>query len=144
MRLEHFCDMEFRYDTAGFAVLAPFGGAEAQGYGVGTGTVTGDRLAGTIRWSNTPRRRGDGVLLPDTDGIIATSDGARVFFSMRGYSLAKATPVSRVLLSSITFAADDERYAWLNTAFGVQEGDVDLGQGLIKASTFLCRPGLTS
>lgn len=138
MELEHLCDMEFRYDDAGLTQLAPFGGSEGQGYGSGIGTVKGDRLEGRLRWSNTPRRRSDGVLLPDTDGLIQTEDGARIFFSIRGYSLAKDTPTSRVLLSSITFATDDPRYSWLNTSFGIQDGDVDLKQGSILARTFLC------
>jgi hypothetical protein len=142
MKLEHFCDMEFRYDEAGLTQLTPFGGTEGQGYGVGMGDVRGERLEGTFRWSNTPRRRSDGVLLPETDGLIETVDGGRIFFSVRGYSLAKDTPTSRVLLSSITFATDDPRYSWLNTAFGIQDGDVDLKKGSILASTFLCKSEL--
>lgn len=142
MKLEHLCDMEFKYDDAGLAVLSPFGGTEAQGYGVGGGTVHGERLEGTLRWSNAPRRRSDGVLLPDTKGLIESVDGAKIFFELRGYSVARATPTSRLLLSSITFGTEDPRYSWLNTCFGVQEGDVDLRQGSITAATFLCRSEL--
>ncbi len=138
MELEHLCDMEFKYDESGLTQLAPFGGTEGQGYGGGVGTVAGDRLEGSLRWSNTPRRRSDGVLLPDTDGLIHTSDGARIFFSVRGYSLAKDTAGKRVLLSSITFATEDPHYSWLNTSFGIQDGDVDLERGSILARTFLC------
>lgn len=144
MELEHLCDIEFRYDQAGLTQLAPFGGTEGQGYGVGVGSVKGDRLEGSLRWSNTPRRRSDGVLLPDTDGLIETLDGARIFFSVRGYSLARQTPTSRVLLSSITFATEDPRYSWLNKSFGVQDGDIDLKQGTIWARTFLCNSEFAS
>ena len=139
MELEYLCRMEFKYGEGGFTQLTPFGGTEGQGYGVGVGVVKGERLEGSLRWSNTPRRRSDGVLLPDTDGLIETMDGARIFFSLRGYSLPKDTPTSRILLSSITFATDDSRCSWLNTAFGVQDGDIDLKSGVIWASTFLCK-----
>jgi hypothetical protein len=139
MKLEYLCKMEFRYDEAGFTQLTPFGGTEGQGYGGGVGEAKGARLEGSLRWSNTPRRRSDGVLLPDTDGLIETVDGARIFFSLRGYSLPKDTPTSRFLLSSITFATDDPRYSWLNTAFGIQDGEIDLKKGSILASTFLCQ-----
>jgi hypothetical protein len=130
MELEYLCRMEFKYGEGGFTQLTPFGGAEGQGYGIGVGVVKGEQLEGSLRWSNTPRRRSDGVLLPDTDGLIETVDGARIFFSVRGYSLPKNTPTSRILLSSITFATDDFRYSWLNTAFGIQDGDVDLKRAL--------------
>jgi hypothetical protein len=142
MNLEYLCEMEFKYDEAGFTQVTPFGGTEGQGYGVGIGTVKGERLEGSLRWANTPRRRSDGVLLPKTDGLIETVDGARIFFSVRGYSLAKETPTSRVLISSVTFATDDQRYSWLNTSFCIQEGDVDLKQGLIRAPTFVCKSEL--
>lgn len=125
MRLEPLFDMELDY-AGGFFVLAPYGGTEGSGYGSGGGRVTGERLSGSVRWSNHPRRREDGVLLPDAHGVIETDDGGRVLFHLSGYS----TPVEgqeamRGILSPATFATDDERYKWLNDVVAVGEGVID-------------------
>jgi hypothetical protein len=60
------------------------GGVEPARQGVGDGTVTGERLSGGVQWSNQPRRRGDGTMLPDARGVITTHEGAEVFFDLTG------------------------------------------------------------
>src|SRR3982751_5084451 len=53
-------------------------------YVQGEGGIVGDRLAGKLRWTNSPRRRADGAWLPHFDGVIDTHDSADVLFSFSG------------------------------------------------------------
>ena len=92
MRLEPLCTFEWSYDaegrvSGGYVLLQPFGGEDGAAYGEGRGTVTGDRLAGTCVWSNHPRRRGDGRMLPNVHGLIVTDDGAEVRFTLHGITV---------------------------------------------------------
>ncbi|HVL31757.1 MAG TPA: DUF3237 family protein [Solirubrobacteraceae bacterium] len=125
MRLEPIFEMELDY-AGGFFVIAPYGGTEGAGYGSGEGHVSGERLSGSVRWSNHPRRREDGVLLPDAHGVIETDDGARIVFHLGGYStVIDGEPAKRSILSPATFATDDDRYRWLNDVVAVGEGIID-------------------
>ncbi len=132
--------MELGYE-GGFFVLAPYGGAEGAGYGDGSGRVSGERVSGSVRWSNHPRRREDGVLLPDAHGVIETDDGARILFHLGGYS----TPIEgsasrRGIVSPATFATDDERYGWLNDVLAVGEGVIDFETLRIQLRYYRCAP----
>lgn len=125
MRLKALLEMELDYE-GGFFVLAPYGGMEGAGYGSGGGRVSGDRVRGAVRWSNHPRRREDGVLMPDAHGVIDTDDGARIVFHLGGYSTAvEGSPSTRGIVSPATFATDDDRYRWLNDVLAVGEGSID-------------------
>ena len=125
MRLEPIFEMELDY-AGGFFVIAPYGGTEGAGYGSGEGRVTGERVSGSVRWSNHPRRREDGVLLPDAHGVIETNDGARILFHLGGYSsVIEGEAAKRGILSPATFATDDDRYRWLNDVVAVGEGIID-------------------
>lgn len=46
----------------------PYGDESVPGWGIGEGTVSGERLSGTIQRSNHPSLRCDGVALPDFRG----------------------------------------------------------------------------
>jgi hypothetical protein len=125
MRLEPLCKVEGRY-TPNVAWVRPFGGQEAAGFGQGEGQVTGRHLAGSLVWANHPRRREDGVWCPDLHGAITTDDGARILLTLQGYSLELDTPtVRRALVVAVRFAAQHERYRWLNSTLGVAEGEID-------------------
>jgi hypothetical protein len=125
MRLEPIFDMDLDYED-GFFVIAPYGGTEGTGYGSGGGRVSGERVTGAVRWSNHPRRREDGVLMPDAHGVIETDDGARIVFHLAGYSTAiEGSSTKRAIVSSATFATDDDRYRWLNDVVAVGEGTID-------------------
>lgn len=125
MRLELLCEMVLVYrheDIVGgpIVLVRPYGSEEGLGYGEGDGTVQGARINGKLRWVNHPSRRSDGVMLPDTHGIIRTDDDAVVMFSLQGRTAlkdGKALPLLTVL-----FEAEDERYTWLNTTLCVLEG----------------------
>lgn len=140
MHLEYLCDMELAYlgDPADqLTVVMPFG-TEGIAYGSGDGTVKGERLQGRIRWYNFPRVRGDGVFLPDARGTIDTDDGARILFCMQGYSVPTGIGEERDVRTDLTFATDDERYLWLNTAFAVTEAAFDNTRHVSKVRAYVC------
>jgi hypothetical protein len=125
MRLEPLCTLEWSYEEGGrvgggYVLLRPFGGDDGAGYGEGRGTVAGERLAGTCVWSNHPRRRGDGRMLPDVHGLIVTGDGADVLFELGGITVFDGDRGGQNLIGM--FTAEDRRYAWLNDLVCVAEG----------------------
>lgn len=123
MRLEPLCEFTGRYTTQ-LWLVRPYGGEEGVGYGEGEGTLTG-RITGRARWSNHPQKRGDAVFLPDVHGVIETDDGAVLLFSFQGRTPETGEEEGQQLMRA-TFEAEDDRYTWLNTAFAVAEGRVDL------------------
>ena len=52
MRLDKLCLLEFRYLDSHFP--KPYGDESGPGWDIGEGTVSGERLSGTIKWSNHP------------------------------------------------------------------------------------------
>jgi hypothetical protein len=113
MRLEHLFDLDLRYEGE-YVVVRPYGGQDGTGYASGTGRAVGPRVQGDVRFSNNPRVRGDGVLLPALDGAIATDDGARLVFSSTGLGRKEADGRRFRALLAMTLESDDERYAWVN------------------------------
>ncbi len=126
MRLEFLFDAEFAYQ-GGLELTRPYGGKEGQGFGVGTGTVQGERVRGTLQWSNYPRLREDGVLLPDARGRIETEDGAHILFAIQGYAIRKAQGSGRTVIHTMTFKTQDGAYQWLNLVYALGEGRVSTG-----------------
>ncbi|TMF68780.1 MAG: DUF3237 domain-containing protein [Chloroflexi bacterium] len=140
MILERLCEMELAY-RGPFELVKPYGGEEGSGYGEGEGTVTGERMAGQVRWVNHPRRRSDGRMLPDAGGIVQTDDGARVMFRMQGRTVFGRNPQGERKggqLLWILFESDDERYLWLNDAVCVIEGVIDAQTMRIKFNVYAC------
>src|SRR5207247_7527465 len=92
MRLELLSVFDWSYDedvrvaAPGYAIVSAYGSEEGIGYGEGRGTATG-RLEGTVVWSNYPRRRTDGRMLPNVRGLIKTADGASILFELRGRTI---------------------------------------------------------
>ena len=123
MRLEHLFDLDLRYE-GDYVVVRPYGGQDGIGYAAGAGRAIGPRVEGAVRFSNNPRVRGDGVLLPALDGTIATEDGARIVFSSMG--LGKKDEGGRKFHAKLamTVESDDERYTWLNDSLCVAEATV--------------------
>ena len=90
MHLDKLCSIEFRYLDAHFP--KPYGDESGPpGWGIGEGTVSGQRPSGTIKWSNHPSLRSDGVALPDFRGVISTADGAKVLVSFAGRTVNDQT-----------------------------------------------------
>jgi hypothetical protein len=126
MRLDPLCTMELRY-TGDFHVVRPYGNEAGIGWGMGEGVVTGERLGGVAQWSNQPARRGDGVMLPNARGVIATSEDAEVMFDLTGRTVfieRNGEEVGRQLLT-VMFESENDRYAWLNNTVCVGDGLID-------------------
>ncbi len=83
MHLEPLGEIHLSY-RGNVAFALPYGDEEGTAYGQGDGTVKGERLQGTVRWSNFPHRRSDGAMLPNVSGEIEMTDGAHVLFRLRG------------------------------------------------------------
>ena len=123
MRLEHIFDLDLRYEGE-YVVVRPHGGLDGTGYAAGAGRALGPRVEGSVRFSNNPRVRGDGVLLPALDGTIATDDGARIVFSSTGIGKKQEDGRRFRATLAMTLESDDERYAWLNDSLCVADATV--------------------
>jgi hypothetical protein len=125
MHVTFLCEMWLEQKGAP-VLVRPYGGEEGAGYGHGEGVVKGERLRGSVQWFNHPRRRSDGTMLPDIQGVLMTEDSAAILFSLRGRTVWNQTaegPIGDQLLRVI-FETEDARYRWLNDAFCVLEGKV--------------------
>ena len=128
MRLDYLCDVEWSYreETAiggAFVRLRPYGTDEGAGFGVLAGMVSGDRLRGSLTCVNHPRVRSDGVFCPDIHGVLQTDDGVPIVCTFRGCTVFGGPRGDAIL--GVTFAAEAERYRWVNPAFGLYEGVVN-------------------
>jgi hypothetical protein len=86
------------------------------------GTATG-QIEGTVVWSNYPRRRTDGRMLPNARGLITTRDGASILFELRGRTIfADGGPGRQNLVG--WFESDHEGYRWLNDVVCIAEGTI--------------------
>ena len=120
-------------------------GSGGQLYGTMDGTMTGDRLSGTLKLTNLAGRRADNVNLPTLRGMLTTDDGAPVWVEMDGLAELRVEDGARVFVTSARFRTGDERYAWLNTQFAVLEGVLDsVGVGgVARGHLFECRATLS-
>ncbi len=123
MRLEHLFDLDLRYEGE-YVVVRPYGGLDGVGYASGAGRATGPRVEGSVRFSNNPRVRGDGVLLADLAGAITTDDGARIVFSLMGLGRRDDNRRSFSVALAMTLESDDDRYVWVNEALCIAEARV--------------------
>lgn len=143
MRLETLCALDLKY-VGGVHLVRPYGNESGLAWGAGEGTVTGKRLGGKAHWSNHPRRRGDGAMLPNARGVITTGDGAEVLFDLTGRTVwvqRGSETVGRQLLMTL-FESADEKYAWLNNAVCISEGVINPETGVIHIEVNLCESEL--
>jgi hypothetical protein len=131
VRLELLSVFHWSYDTdvrvaaPGYAIVSPYGTEEGIGYGEGRGTATG-RLEGSVVWSNYPRRRSDGRMLPNVHGLITTTDGATILFELRGRTIFEGDQPGRQSLVG-WLESDHESYRWLNDVVCIAEGQISAG-----------------
>ena len=120
-------------------------GSGGQLYGTMDGSVTGDRLSGTLRLTNLAPRRADNVNLPTLRGVLATDDGAAVWVELDGIATLRPSDSARVFVTSFRFRTGHERYQWLNTVLGVLEGVLDsVGVGgVARGELYDCRATVT-
>src|SRR6185312_12278483 len=125
MRLDYLCDMRITLNESQAQARSP-GGEEGALFVLGGGSVTGERLRGSLRCANSARRRSDGVMRPDIHGVITTDDHATILFHMQGLTTWLPTPEGPKgdQVSWISFETDAEHYRWLNDMRCVLEGDV--------------------
>jgi hypothetical protein len=129
VRLEPLCTFAWSYDedvrlkAPGYALVTPYGGEEGAAYGEGRGTASG-RISGRVVWSNYPRRRSDGRMLPNVRGLVTTDDGASIPFELRGRTYFGDDGAGRQNLVG-WFEAADRRYAWLNDVVCIAEGIIE-------------------
>ena len=107
--------------------MSAYDSAEGIGYGEGRGTATG-QIEGTVVWSNYPRRRTDGRMLPNVRGLVTTHDGASILFELRGRTIFDADGPGRQNLVG-WFESDHDRYRWLNDVVCIAEGSIS-GEGM--------------
>ena len=67
--------------------VQPFREDEWLGWAEGTGSISGERLSGSLRWLNHPRERPDATWLPDHHVLVTTDDEATVLMRMVGLNL---------------------------------------------------------
>ena len=139
MLLQHLCEMDLRY-TSPFKAVVPYGGGDGSGWGVGEGSVTGQRLSGTAQWSNHPHRRGDGAMLPNARGVITAKDGAEVLFDLSGRTVWLEQEGTRrgVQLLMTLFESQVEDYRWLNNTVCMSEGVLDPSTLVLHLRVFSC------
>ncbi len=138
MTLNPLLDMELRYTD--LHVLDY--GAGGQIFGTMEGTVTGERVRGSIRMVNLAPRRADNVNLPTLRGLVTTDDGAEVYIELTGIALLRPADKARVITAAVTFRTGAEPHAWLNTVFGVYEGVLDTvsAGGIARGRVYQCEP----
>jgi hypothetical protein len=106
-------DEDARIEAPGYAIVSAYDSEEGIGYGEGRGTATG-QIEGTVVWSNHPRRRSDGRMLPNVRGLVTTHDGASILFELRGRTIFEGDGPGRQNLVG-WFESDHKSYSWLMT-----------------------------
>ncbi len=120
MSLKHLFDAELRYRTEMAPIVAT---GEGELIGSGDGSVGGEYLEGTIRWTLF-EQPGELVCGMNPVLVIGTMDGADIRVEARGFARRESRDDRRWrVAATLLFAAPDERYAWLDGALGVWEGE---------------------
>jgi hypothetical protein len=138
MRLKHLCDLDLHYDGE-FHLVRPYGNESGTGWGRGGGSVVGERLRGDYAWSNHPRRRGDGMMLPAVRGVVTTDDDAQLVLELTGRTAFDSDGVGHQMMVAF-FETEHPAYSWLNDVICLAEGRIDPG---MKAHivVWVCEPG---
>ncbi|MBA3375246.1 MAG: DUF3237 family protein [Actinobacteria bacterium] len=137
MTLEHLFDAVLQYQP-GVAPLA--GEGEGVLVGSGDGTVAGPRVSGAIRWTLF-ERPGELVCAMSPTLRIETNDGAEIRADGRGFAAwDRADQREWRVAATLRFRTDDARYAWLDGALGLWEGEFDADQHRARYRAYLQRP----
>lgn len=99
---------------------------------VSGGTVTGERLAGTVKgnaaadWMLTSSA---GIATLDVRVVVETDDGALIYITYEGRADWSDGPGTKPIYMAPKFETSDDRYAWLNAVQAVGKGQ--LGRGTV-------------
>jgi len=118
VKLAPICEMQLHYTWIDYVDY----GVGGQYVGTLEGSVTGDRLKGTVKSVNVPAKRPDNVNCPAFRGIIYTEDGAKIYFEFNGIALLRPEDNARVFTTALSLRSGDARYAWVNDTVGAVEG----------------------
>jgi hypothetical protein len=143
VHLELLCSIDAHYTEGHFP--KPYGNDNGFGWGLGEGTVSGQRLSGTFKWSNHKITRSDGVASPTVRGVITTGDGHKVLVELTGRTVFVSQgdeQVGNQLLMTL-FESDAHRYAWLNNEVCFSEGRISPAEGApFHLEVYLCKNDL--
>ena len=144
MRLEPLYRARFSAPERWSVELDGAHGTETQSLLFAQGGCEG-QVTGSLRAANFPRLRTDDTLTPDFRGVLETTDGATILFTLRGY-VRTADDGMRQLVGAMTHISHHERYQWLNNVIcavtGVLEPRAD-GHGsevLLEISQLIWEP----
>lgn len=114
-------------------------------YGTMEGSLTGERLAGSLHLTNLASRRPDNVNMPTLRGTLETHDGARVWVELDGLATLRQSDGARVFVTTFRFRTGNADYRWLNTTFGLLEGVLDsVGVGgIARGDLYACQATVT-
>lgn len=102
-----------------------------------TGTVTGDKLKGTVKGIDYLKVRADGRMDIDLRGQITTEDGRNISLTIDGACVPrKGSPVSDLRENVTVFSAHPD-YAWLNPLQVWSMGTLDLSTRVINLKAYL-------
>ena len=140
MNLTPLCELEMRYTWIEYVDY----GVGRQYVGTLEGTVSGDRLRGTLKSVNVPAKRPDNVNCPAFRGIITTEDGARIYFEFNGIALLRPEDRARVFTTSLSLRTGDARYAWVDNVVGAVEGIINTTTDKAIVRAFVCENALAT
>ncbi len=120
MRLKPLGEMDFVY--VGPVLSFVDYGAGGQYYAAMEGAWRSDRISGKLRLTNVAQKRPDEINVPTLRGILETDDGATIFVEADGLSQVQAG--GRVFIASLRLRTAHPDYKWVNTLFGVIEGEL--------------------
>ncbi len=136
MALEHLFDAELEY-RPGVAPLVEEG--EGLLVGSGDGTVAGPALNGALRWTLF-EQPGELVCAMNPTLRIDTSDGAEIRADARGFAAREMREAREWrVAATLRFRTDDVRYAWLDGALGLWEGEFDAERHRARYRAYLQR-----
>jgi hypothetical protein len=135
--LEHLFDAELEY-RPDMAPITEDG--EGELIGSGDGIIDAPKMRGSLRWT---LFEGPGELQCSMTPTLAidTEDGASIGAEGRGYARRESrTDQLWRVAATLVFSAKEERYAWLDGALGVWEGEFDAGRHKGRYRTFVQTP----